>query len=93
MKIGFIGLGKLGMPCAEVIAKKEHSVLGYDINKVESDYVIVEDSIEDAVKDRDIVFVAVPTPHDPAYDGRTPTAHLEPKDFSYDIVKEVLTVM
>ena len=91
MKIGFIGLGKLGMPCAEVIAKKEHSVLGYDINKVESDYVIVEDSIEDAVKDRDIVFVAVPTPHDPAYDGRTPTAHLEPKDFSYDIVKEVLT--
>jgi UDPglucose 6-dehydrogenase len=36
------------------------------------------------------VFVAVPTPHDPAYDGRAPTAHLEPKDFSYDIVKDVL---
>ena len=29
MKIGFIGLGKLGMPCAEVMAKK-HSVVGYD---------------------------------------------------------------
>ena len=90
MKIGFIGLGKLGMPCAEVIAKKGHSVLGYDVAKVDSDYVIVEDTIEDAVKDRDIVFIAVPTPHDPDYDGRAPTAHLEPKDFSYDIVKEVL---
>ena len=90
MKIGFIGLGKLGMPCAEVIAKKGHSVLGYDVAKVDSDYVIVEDTIEDAVKDRDIVFIAVPTPHNPDYDGRAPTAHLEPKDFSYDIVKEVL---
>ena len=90
MKIGFIGLGKLGMPCAEVIAKKGHSVLGYDVAKVDSDYVIVEETIEETVKDRDIVFVAVPTPHDPAYDGRAPTAHLEPKDFSYDIVHSVL---
>ncbi len=90
MKIGFIGLGKLGLPCAEVIAKKGHSVLGYDIDTVHSDYVIVEDTIQDAVKDRDIVFVAVPTPHDPNYDGRAPTAHLEPKDFSYDIVHSVL---
>ena len=91
MKIGFIGLGKLGLPCAEVIAKKGHSVLGYDINKIDSDYVIVEDTIKEAVQDRDIVFVAVPTPHDPSYDGRAPTAHLEPKDFSYEIVKDVLT--
>lgn len=91
MKIGFIGLGKLGLPCAEVIAKKGHSVLGYDIDKhIDSDYVIVEDTIEEAVKDREIVFIAVPTPHDPDYDGRAPTAHLEPKDFSYDIVKEVM---
>jgi len=91
MKIGFIGLGKLGLPCAEVIAKKGHSVLGYDINKIDSDYVIVEDTIKEAVQDRDIVFVAVPTPHDPSYDGRAPTAHLEPKDFSYDIVKDVMS--
>jgi|TARA_B100001094_G_scaffold328180_1_gene387996 UDPglucose 6-dehydrogenase len=92
VKIGFIGLGKLGLPCAEVIAKKGHSVLGYDVNKnIDSDYVIVEDTIQETVKDRDIVFIAVPTPHDPSYDGRAPTAHLEPKDFSYDIVKEVMT--
>jgi len=90
MKIGFIGLGKLGLPCAEACAKKGHAVLGYDIAPVESDYVIVEKSIKDVVEPVDIVFVAVPTPHDPDYDGSAPTAHLDPKDFGYDIVKDVL---
>ena len=90
MKIGFIGLGKLGMPCAEVIAKKGHSVLGYDVAKVDSDYVIVEETIKEVAEAADIVFVAVPTPHDPNYDGKAPTAHLEPKDFQYDIVIDCL---
>ena len=91
MKIGFIGTGKLGMPCAEAIAKKGHDVCGYDIMKHESQYVISVDDIKSCVFERDIVFIAVPTPHDPAYDGRDPTAHLKPKDFSYDIVKECLS--
>ena len=91
MKIGFIGVGKLGMPCAEAIALKGHNVKGYDIEEKESVIVNVVDTIKSCVEDRDIVFVAVPTPHDPDYDGRAPTAHLEPKDFSYDIVKNVLT--
>ena len=90
MKIGFIGLGKLGMPCAEVIAKKGHSVLGYDVAKVDSDYVIVEETIKEVAEAADIVFVAVPTPHDPNYDGKAPTAHLEPKDFQYDIFIDCL---
>ena len=91
MKIGFIGLGKLGMPCAEEIAKKGHAVLGYDVDKsLNSDYVIVEDTIKEVAEVADIVFVAVPTPHDPNYDGKTPTAHLEPKDFQYDIVIDCL---
>jgi len=90
MKIGFIGLGKLGMPCAEVIAKKGHSVLGYDVAKVDSDYVIVEETIKEVAEAADIVFVSVPTPHDPNYDGKAPTAHLEPKDFQYDIVIDCL---
>ena len=90
MKISFIGLGKLGLPCAEAVAQKGHTVSGYDIVNVISDTVNVKDSIAEAVAGQDIVFVAVPTPHDPAYDGRAPTAHLEPKDFSYDIVKECL---
>ena len=91
MKIGFIGTGKLGMPCAEVIASKGHNVTGYDVVKRSSHQVTMFPNIAGAVKGRDIVFIAVPTPHDPDYDGRAPTAHLEPKDFSYDIVKEVLT--
>ena len=32
MNIGFIGLGKLGLPCALAIAKEGHSVCGYDID-------------------------------------------------------------
>jgi len=92
MKIGFIGIGKLGMPCAEAIANKGHDVSGYDIRLVEPTMLVnIKSSIKEVVQDRDIVFIAVPTPHDPAYDGRAPTAHLSPKDFSYDIVKECLT--
>jgi UDPglucose 6-dehydrogenase len=91
MKIGFIGIGKLGMPCAETIAQKGHDVIGYDTLPKQSDLIKIAGSIEECVLDRDIVFIAVPTPHDPAYDGRTPTAHLPPKDFNYDIVKTCLT--
>lgn len=90
MKIGFIGIGKLGMPCAEVISKKGHDVTGYDIESRFSDFVKITSSIKECVEDRDIVFIAVPTPHDPKYDGKTPIALLEPRDFSYDIVKNIL---
>jgi len=90
MNIGFIGVGKLGMPCAEAVVQKGHTVDGYDVAPVSSEYVNVVSSIEEAVSNKEIVFIAVPTPHDPLYDGNAPTAHLEPKDFSYDIVKEVL---
>jgi UDPglucose 6-dehydrogenase len=90
MNIGFIGVGKLGMPCAEAIAQKGHKVTGYDIAPRTSDYISIAKSIEECVRDKDIVFIAVPTPHDPLYDGRDPTAHLPPKDFDYQTVKECL---
>ena len=32
MKIGFLGLGKLGLPCAVATDAKGHEVLGYDVN-------------------------------------------------------------
>ena len=89
-KIAFLGIGKLGMPCAEVIAEAGHDVKGYDVAPKNSKLISIVPTIKEAVQDRDIVFVAVPTPHDPQYDGRAPTAHLEPKDFEYNIVKEVL---
>jgi len=90
MKIAFIGTGKLGMPCAEVIASKGHDVTGYDIEKRNSLHVTMYPTIKGAVEGCDIVFIAVPTPHDPLYDGKAPTAHLTPKDFSYNIVTSVL---
>lgn len=81
MNIGFIGLGKLGKPVSEVM-KEYHNVVGYDI--------INSTLIEDAVIDKDIIFIAVPTPHDPRYDGRYVCSDLEPKDFDYSIVNNVL---
>ena len=89
-RIGFIGLGKLGMPCAEAIRKKGFHVAGYDIEEKRSDLVEMRGSIEDLCRDRDIVFVATPTPHEEGYDGREPTSHKEVKDFNYDSVKKVL---
>ena len=89
-KIGFIGLGKLGMPCSEAIAKKGFDVAGFDIKFKTSELVDIRSSIQDLCRDRDIVFVATPTPHEDGYDGREPTSHLPVKDFNYTAVKEVL---
>jgi UDPglucose 6-dehydrogenase len=90
-KIGFVGLGKLGMPCAEAISKKGFDVAGYDITHKSSKFVEIRENIDDLCRDRDIIFVATPTPHEKGYDGRTPTSHLPVKDFNYDAVKNVLT--
>jgi len=89
MKIGFIGFGKLGQPCGEVIAEKGHDVVAYDVATIDTD-IDMRPTIKDTVADRDIVFVAVPTPHDPEYGGETPTYHLPPKDFGYGIVQHVI---
>ena len=83
MKVGFVGLGNLGREAAEVMAE-HYDVIGYDIRKVET-MIKVSSSLQQAVDDRDVVFCAVPTPHDSDYDGRYPTSHLPPKDFDYEI--------
>ena len=33
MKVGFVGLGKLGLPVALAVESKGHKVYGYDIKK------------------------------------------------------------
>ena len=91
MLIGFIGLGKLGMPCAEAVTDKGYHVNGYDILPKQSTKVDIKDSIQEVVEQSDIILVATPTPHEEGYDGQAPTSHLPPKDFNYDSVKEVLT--
>ncbi len=88
--IGFIGVGKLGQACAEMVAEV-HDVVGYDVNHVEPENFTMVDKLEDAVIGQDIVFIAVPTPHDPQYDGKAPTSHLPNKDFDYSLVRQVLS--
>lgn len=90
MNITWLGVGKLGKPCAEAIAQKGHTVSGYDLTRIKSPYISQYPTIRGAVQYADIVFVAVPTPHNSEYDGRGPTAHLEPRDFDYSIVKSVI---
>lgn len=86
--IGFIGLGKLGMDCAEVFAEK-YKVRGYDIYPRSSAGVEVCD-LQDVVNLSDWIFIAVPTPHEDGYDGSVPSSHMEPKDFGHDAVKQSL---
>ncbi len=88
--IGFIGLGKLGLPCAEAMAQARHNLFGYDIEHKNTVLVKQISSIKKMVEKCDIVFIAVPTPHDPSYDGRAPTSQLPTKDFDYTIVKECI---
>ena len=90
-KISFIGLGKLGLPCAEVIKDKGFEVYGYDVKKINTSKIIVVNSIQEAVVDKDLVFIAVPTQHSFEYDGRHCTSHLPPKDFDYEIVKNCIS--
>jgi UDPglucose 6-dehydrogenase len=90
MKVGFIGIGKLGMPCAEAMAV-HYDVTGYDIYPKSSDKIKISNNLRGAVAGKDIIFVSVQTPHDPDYDGSKPITHLPNKDFDYTIVKDVLT--
>lgn len=83
-KIGFIGIGKLGLDCAEVMAEK-HEVRGYDIYPRTSDSVKVCD-IDELVNESEWIFIAVPTPHTEGYDGSVPSSHMEPRDFGHDAV-------
>ena len=86
--IGFIGLGKLGLDCAEVFAEK-HIVRGFDIYPRTSDTVKVCD-IKECVNQSEWIFIAVPTPHEEGYDGSVPSSHMEPRDFGHDAVKDAI---
>ena len=87
-KIGFIGIGKLGLDCAEVMAEK-HEVRGYDVAPRTSDTVKVCD-IAELVSESEWIFIAVPTPHTEGYDGSVPSSHMEPKDFGHDAVIDAI---
>ena len=93
MKAAMIGLGKLGLPVAEVMSRY-HSVAGYDINPaVTSDHIRITHSVESACEGAEIVFIAVPTPHAPEYGGETPSSHLPTQDFDYTHLRSALTAV
>lgn len=89
MKVGFIGLGKLGLPIAETMAL-QHEVFGYDLLAREARKVKVQKSIEEVARQSELIFVAVQTPHAPEYDGSRPLGQLPHRDFDYSPLKSCL---
>ena len=89
MKVGFLGLGKLGLPVALAIESKGHYVCGTDIStdtleniknkKIGYKEIWVDDYLKDTklevfdikgvVKNSDIIFVPIQTPHEEKYEG------------------------
>jgi len=92
MRIGFIGLGKLGLDCAEVMAEK-YTVHGYDIYPRTSELVKVCETPKEMIDNSDWIFIAVQTPHAEGYDGSVPSSHMEPRDFGHDAVKDAINMV
>jgi len=90
--VGWIGLGKLGAPCAAALAYHgEHAVWGYDVRGVDPNEYTWEglppielcDTVAKVVAETDnVVYVAVQTPHPLAYGGET-VAPTTPREFEY----------
>jgi len=91
-KLAIIGVGKLGQECGEVLAE-HYAVVGYDKAERTPLNFPMAASIDEAVDGADFIFIAVPTPHDPAYGGEKPTSHLPPKDFDYRPLQEVASAL
>lgn len=83
-RISIIGYGKLGRPTGELMSELGHDVRPYDV-AFDTGY-----TFDQAVQDRDVIFIAVPTPHEKEYDGSNVISHLPPKDFDYSALVEVV---
>jgi len=106
MNIGFLGLGKLGLPVSLAVEDKGHKVFGFDISKQTIDDIknrkirykeewvdkylpntkLKITDIDNLVKNSEIIFVPIQTPHDPKYEGvtRIPEKRI---DFDYTYLK------
>jgi UDPglucose 6-dehydrogenase len=107
MNIGFIGLGKLGLPCALAIESRGHNVVGYDPSEQVKDIVdtkklqyqeiwaqdylekskIKIQSIRGVVKNSEIIFVPIQTPHGDKFEGITRIPN-DREDFDYSYLKQ-----
>ena len=77
MRLAIIGCGKLGGPTADLLEELGHDVRRFDIAH-DHGYTHAQ-----ACADRDLILIAVPTPHATEYDGSTPISDLPARDFDY----------
>lgn len=114
MDIGWIGLGKLGLPCALALEfHGGHTLTGYDpsdrpgrilagdppdwpepglAEMAAASRMLLADSPAEVVKRADVVFVAVQTPHAPAYGGEIP-APAQTRDFEYGYLVQAVRLV
>jgi len=107
MKIGFMGLGKLGLPVALSVESKGHQVIGWDASEVVRSNIAArtlpykEVGAQELLTNSklelsydfngcDIVFMAIQTPHDPAFEGSTRIPK-ERADFDYSYLIRAVT--
>ena len=60
MKIGFIGLGNMGLPMAKNLTKAGYDVLGFDVRPISDDNLKKSNNIINVVKDMDVVITMLP---------------------------------
>lgn len=112
MRVGFVGLGKLGLPVAVSMALKDHDVMGYDIDPGRMTYApqtyheagpdgkgnfngylakstLRFGTLRDVAEHAEILFLAIQTPHHPAYEGTTRLSAV-PADFDYSYLKQAV---
>lgn len=98
MKIGMLGLGKLGLPVAEAISSQGHQVRGYDIDESLRQSLppgIAWQQPAELVAWADIIFASPQTPHQRAYEGITPLPDTRADfDYSYlvNLVEDVARI-
>jgi UDPglucose 6-dehydrogenase len=88
--VGWQGLGKLGLPCANALASCGHDVIGYDPKPPAGPGRVKLGTLADVVAANDgLVLVCVQTPHAPAYGGEKPVTG-QPRDFDYTALTQAV---
>jgi len=98
LRVGMIGLGKLGYPIATCLQSLGHDVMGYDVCErepndlpfkeegfrelAEKHLIRIAGSIEEVTQHSNILFVAVQTPNDSQFEGIT-VLPAHRQDFDY----------
>jgi UDPglucose 6-dehydrogenase len=107
--VGFVGLGKLGLPTALAIESRGHEVIGYDVSPDVEGYLrerripyreagaaellattkIRFAQVDEIVRQCDLIFMPIQTPHHPDYEGitRLPVSRI---DFDYHYLVEAV---